>query len=62
VKNIAAFGTSLAVFMAVSFAPSALLLVALLLVGAGCFLAWYVTLSPAQWHAIERLIRAWRQR
>ncbi len=61
-KKINAFGGSIAVLTAVSFAPSALLLVALLVAGTACLLRWYANLSPAQWRAFERIVRALRQR
>lgn len=62
VKKINAFGGSIAAFTAVSFAPSALLLVALLVASTACLVRWYANLSPAQWRAFERIVRAWRQR
>lgn len=61
-KKINAFGGSIAVLTTVGFAPSALLLVALLVAGIACLLRWYANLSPAQWRAFERMVRAWRQR
>jgi hypothetical protein len=62
VKKINAFGTSAAALAAVSYGPTALLLVALLIAGIACLLRWYANLSPAQWRAFERIVRAWRQR
>lgn len=57
-----AFGGSAMAVSAVTFAPSALLLIALLIVGIALLLRWYASLSPAQWRAFERIVRAWRQR
>ena len=48
VKKINAFGTSAAALAAVSYGPTALLLVALLIAGIACLLRWYANLSPAQ--------------
>ena len=61
-KKINAFGTSAAAIAAVSYGPTALLLVALLIASTACLLRWYANLSPAQWRAFERIVRAWRRR